>query len=56
MVTWMFQMWERGIELCQEIAQLYENELFDYEKLSFILVCTGAAFVCNSSKDFLKYI
>ncbi|XP_052251846.1 dedicator of cytokinesis protein 1-like isoform X3 [Dreissena polymorpha] len=31
------QMWEMGIELCKEIANLYENVLFDYEKLSFIL-------------------
>ncbi|XP_052772351.1 dedicator of cytokinesis protein 1-like isoform X4 [Mya arenaria] len=31
------KMWEMGIELCQEIARIYENDLFDYEKLSFIL-------------------
>jgi hypothetical protein len=31
-------MWEKGIQLCKELAQLYEGELFDYERLSVILV------------------
>jgi len=42
--VFIFQMWERGIELCQEIAKLYEQELFDYEKLSWILVCFFALY------------
>ena len=32
------QMWEKGIELCKELANMYENEMFDYEKLSWTLV------------------
>ena len=30
-------MWEgeNGIELCKELANLYNNEMFDYEKLSW---------------------
>ena len=31
-------MWEQGIQLCKELVQLYEEELFDYERLSVILV------------------
>lgn len=31
------KMWEKGIQLCKELAQLYEGELFDYERLSVIL-------------------
>ena len=31
-------MWEKGIELCKELASLYDNEMFDYEKLSWTLV------------------
>eukprot|EP00106_Octopus_bimaculoides_P019984 XP_014787426.1 PREDICTED: dedicator of cytokinesis protein 1-like isoform X1 [Octopus bimaculoides] len=31
------KMWEKGIELCKELANLYENELFDYEHLSELL-------------------
>ncbi len=30
--------WESGIPLCKELAQLYENEVFDYQKLADILV------------------
>ena len=35
--------WECGIRLCKELAHLYESQLFDYEKLSWILVsgCAG---------------
>ena len=29
---------EKGIELCKELASMYENEMFDYEKLSWTLV------------------
>lgn len=32
------QMWEKGIELTKELVDLYEEELFDYERLSVILV------------------
>ncbi|XP_050389742.1 dedicator of cytokinesis protein 1 [Patella vulgata] len=28
------KMWEKGIELCKELTQLYEKELFDYMSLS----------------------
>ena len=31
-------MWEKGIEMCKELANLYDNEMFDYEKLSWTLV------------------
>ncbi|KAL5021107.1 hypothetical protein ScPMuIL_000262, partial [Solemya velum] len=31
------KMWEVGIKLCKELAKLYEDELFDYERLSTIL-------------------
>lgn len=31
-------MWEKGIELCKELAEQYETELFDYNELSKILV------------------
>lgn len=34
----VFQMWEKGIELCKELVRLYEEELFDYERLSVIMV------------------
>ena len=34
----VFQMWEKGIELCDELAGLYRDELFDYLSLSKILV------------------
>lgn len=32
-------MWEKGIELTKELVHLYEEELYDYERLSVILVC-----------------
>lgn len=31
------KIWEKGIELCKELANQYENELFDYENLSALL-------------------
>lgn len=31
-------MWEKGIELCDELAQQYKEELFNYRNLSKILV------------------
>ena len=34
--------WECGIRLCKELATLYETQLFDYEKLSHILVRINA--------------
>ena len=30
-------MWEKGIELCKELANQYETETFDYTQLSSIL-------------------
>ena len=30
--------WEGGIPLCKQLARLYETDLFDYEKLSAMLV------------------
>ena len=37
-VVAVFQMWEKGIELCDELAGLYREEVFDYSSLSKILV------------------
>lgn len=34
----VFQMWEEAITLCKELAEQYENEIFDYELLSKRLV------------------
>ncbi|XP_071089559.1 dedicator of cytokinesis protein 1-like isoform X4 [Haliotis cracherodii] len=31
------KMWEKGIELCKEMARMYEQELIDYPNLSLIL-------------------
>ena len=31
------KMWEKGIELCKELAHQYETETFDYSQLSLIL-------------------
>lgn len=31
-------MWEEAITLCKELAEQYENEIFDYELLSKRLV------------------
>ena len=30
------KLWEKGIELCRELALVYENDLYDYAQLSFI--------------------
>ena len=30
--------WERGVALCKELATVYETQVFDYQKLSSILV------------------
>lgn len=32
------KMWEKGIEMCKELAQQYEQETLDYIRLSEILV------------------
>lgn len=32
------QNWEKGIELCKALAKQYESELYDFVKLSNILV------------------
>lgn len=34
------QSWEYGLPLCEELAAVYKSKIL-YEKLSFILVCTG---------------
>ncbi len=49
--------WEHGIPLCQELAQLYEMEMFDYRKLSAILVsvCMYVCF-CGSLLDVMHSI
>ena len=31
-------MWERGLELCKELISQYEDETFDYERISTMLV------------------
>lgn len=54
------QMWEEAIALGKELAEQYENEMFDYEQLSELLVslhlsrCSGTSlrlFVLRSSPD-----
>ena len=45
------QMWEKGIELTKELVDLYEEELFDYERLSVILV-RSPLFMSKSDKTF----
>ena len=42
----VFQMWEKGIELCDELAGLYRDELFDYLSLSKILVSSCQLHLC----------
>lgn len=37
-------MWEYGISRCKELAQHYELEVYDYVKLSSILVCLSKPF------------
>jgi len=32
-------MWEKAIELCKELIAQYEFEMFDYHKLTAMLVC-----------------
>lgn len=39
------QMWEEAIALGKELAEQYENEIFDYEQLSELLV--GLSFSLN---------
>lgn len=43
-------MWEEAIALGKELAEQYENEMFDYEQLSELLVGffndIGAAIIC----------
>ncbi len=38
--------WESGIPLCKELAQLYETEVFEYQKLADILVSPVCASLC----------
>ncbi|XP_062566377.1 dedicator of cytokinesis protein 1-like isoform X2 [Saccostrea cucullata] len=40
------KMWEKGIELTKELVHLYEEELFDYERLSVILKRQAELFAC----------
>ncbi|KAK3597762.1 hypothetical protein CHS0354_006119 [Potamilus streckersoni] len=40
------KMWERGIQLCKELADVYENDQFDYEKLSWILQRQAELYRC----------
>eukprot|EP00118_Oscarella_pearsei_P008176 m.41339 g.41339 ORF g.41339 m.41339 type:complete len:1906 (+) comp33136_c0_seq1:84-5801(+) len=40
------KVWENGIRLCKRLAEQYEEELFDYSKLSEMLQ-TQARFFCN---------
>nr|XP_022344054.1 dedicator of cytokinesis protein 1-like isoform X2 [Crassostrea virginica] len=40
------KMWEKGIELTKELVDLYEEELFDYERLSVILKRQAELFAC----------
>ncbi len=39
------QMWEEAIILGKELAEQYENEMFDFEQLSALLVRTN--FLCQ---------
>lgn len=36
--SFVFQTWEKAIELCKELAEEYESLLYDYVKLGDILV------------------
>ncbi len=50
------QMWEEAIILGKELAEQYENEMFDFEQLSALLVRTN--FLCqgfNESFRLLKF-
>lgn len=38
MIFFFQQMWEEAIALGKELAEQYENEMFDYEQLSELLV------------------
>ncbi|KAK3095553.1 hypothetical protein FSP39_016043 [Pinctada imbricata] len=40
------KMWEKGIELCKELVRLYEEELFDYERLSVIMRRQAGLYEC----------
>lgn len=46
LINHFFQAWEKGIPLCKELANLYEEKIFDYQKLSNILL-TQAKFYDN---------
>ncbi len=41
-------MWEEAITLCKELAEQYENEIFDYELLSKRLVIHDANLLHNN--------
>ncbi|BFY99041.1 hypothetical protein BsWGS_02080 [Bradybaena similaris] len=40
------KMWEKGIELCEELCMLYRDELFDYVSLSKILKRQAELYDC----------
>lgn len=48
-------MWEEAIALGKELAEQYENEMFDYEQLSELLVSFAAAFCQNAILKVLKW-
>ncbi len=49
-------MWEKGIELCKELGEQYENETFEYDRLSELLVSVIKVMKANVEKNSqLKY-
>lgn len=44
-------MWEEAIILGKELAEQYENEMFDFEQLSALLVRTNFCYQCFSMKQ-----
>ncbi|GFO14587.1 dedicator of cytokinesis protein, partial [Plakobranchus ocellatus] len=40
------KMWEKGIELCEELCKLYKEEMFDYVSLSNILKRQAGLYDC----------
>lgn len=42
------QMWEEAIILGKELAEQYENEMFDFEQLSALLVRLRPLSLCQS--------
>ncbi|KAL8560337.1 hypothetical protein ACOMHN_006068 [Nucella lapillus] len=44
------EMWEKGIEMCEELAALYRDELFDYSHLSKLLKRQAELYECILKK------